>query len=127
MKSTFGRLTAEWVTFGISAAVVLVVVGLLVAQLFGTEDPAAPVARQHGEVRQSAGWFFVPVDVTNEGDLTAADVQVVVELTVGEEVIDGEQVVDFLGGSETERLIFSFDTDPSEGELTVRVASYAQP
>jgi uncharacterized protein (TIGR02588 family) len=127
MTARPGRASAEWATFAVSSAIVLAVVVLLAAGLFGSEEPAAPVARQAGEARESAGAHFVPVDVTNHGDLTAADVQVVAELTVDGQVTDGEQVVDFLAGGETERLVFSFDQDPREGDLVVRVGGYRQP
>lgn len=121
------RNTAEWIVFAVCCGVVLLVVGLLTAELLGPEDRAAPIAKQHGEIRQVAGRYFVPVEVWNEGDLTAADVQVVAELTVEGEVTDGEQLVSFLAGGETERLVFSFDHHPDAGELVVRVGSYAQP
>lgn len=121
------RTAPEWITFGVCCAVVLAVVALLGSQLFAGEEPAAPVAQQRGAIRQSAGTWYVPVDVTNEGDLTAADVQVVAELTIGGQVTDGEQIVAFLGGRETERLVFAFEDDPTTGQLEVRVGSYAQP
>lgn len=127
MSARLSRSTAEWTTFAVCCAVVLLVVVLLGSQLFGTEEPAAPTARRQGEVREAAGRFFVPVDVTNEGDLTAADVQVIAELTIGGEVVDAEQLVDFLAGSETERVVFSFDDDPRRGDLVVRVGGYARP
>lgn len=121
------RTTAEWIVFACCSAVVLAVVVLLGSQLFGSEEPAAPVARQQGEVREAAGRFYVPVDVTNEGDLTAADVQVLAELTIAGKTVDGEQTVDFLAGQETERLVFSFDDDPRTGDLVVRVGGHSQP
>lgn len=127
MSTRLGRTTAEWTVFAVSAAVVLVVLALLGAQLLGSEEPAAPVARQRGEIQEAAGRFYVPVDVTNEGDLTAADVQVIAELTIGGETVDGEQTVAFLAGSETERLVFSFDDDPADGELVVRVGGFSKP
>jgi uncharacterized protein (TIGR02588 family) len=127
MSGRAGRNAAEWATFTVCSAIVLVVVGLLVSQLFGTEEPAAPVARQQGEIRRSAGHFFVPVDVINEGDVTAAEVQVVAELTIDGEVTDAEQRVDFLAGSETATLVFAFEDDPHDGELVVSVRGYSEP
>ena len=127
MSGRTGRTVAEWVTFAVSAAIVLAVVVLLGTGLFGTEDPAAPVARPQGEVREVAGRWFVPVDVTNHGDQTAASVQVLAELTVGDSVVETEQVVDFLAGSETAQVVFSFDEDPQQGELEVRVGGYTEP
>lgn len=127
MSERSRRTTAEWVVFACSCAIVVAVVVLLGSQLPGAEEPATPVAHLRGEVREAAGRFYVPVDVTNEGDLTAADVQVLAELTIDGKTFDGEQTVDFLAGQETERLVFSFDDDPRSGELVVRVAGHSQP
>jgi uncharacterized protein (TIGR02588 family) len=121
------RGRAEWATFAAAAAVLLAVLALLTAQLFRTDEPAAPVAGRTGEVREAASRFFVDVDVTNEGDLTAADVQVLAELTIAGEVVEGEQTVDFLAGGETARLVFSFDGDPRRGDLVVRVGGHSRP
>ena len=69
----------------------------------------------------------MPVQVVNRGDDAAASVQVTAELRVGSEVATGDLSIDFLGGSETQELVFVFRDDPSEGELTVEVVGFAQP
>ena len=51
----------------------------------------------------------------------------VATLTVGDEVHEGEQVVDFVAGGEEEPLVFVFPDDPGGGDLEVAVASYADP
>lgn len=124
---TTGRNVAEWVTFGVASAIIALVAGLMVVQSFGSSDPPAPVAERVGAVRDEGGHFFVPVDVTNRGDETAAAVQVIAELTVDGETTSGDQVIDFLGGSEVVHLTFAFDTDPSAGELVVSVTGFSDP
>ena len=126
-RSSAQRTTAEWVTFAISCAVLLVVVGLVVLDMAGSDDPPAPTATQAGPVRTSDNHFFVPVEVVNVGDATAANVQVTAELVIGTQSYSGDQTIDFLGGGERVELAFSFDEDPAQGELSIRVSSYAVP
>ncbi len=45
----------------------------------------------------------------------------------GEVVADGEQVVDFLSGGETQEIVFVFDTTAPDPEILLRVASYTVP
>ena len=121
------RGTAEWVTFAVATAVLLAIVALIVFQVGGVGDPAAPVATIDGPVTESNGQWTVPVRVENDGDVTASAVQVQAELTVGTETMSADQTIDFLPAGDSEDLVFTFDTDPAEGELVVRVASYGLP
>lgn len=127
MSEQDGRTTAEWVTFAVSCAVLLVVVALVVVQLVGEHDPAAPEAHRVGPVRVVGGQHFVDVAVTNGGDATAANVQVTASLVIDGESTEGDQSIDFLAGGETEDLVFVFDDAPSDGELTVAVSGYGVP
>lgn len=120
------RTTAEWVTFAASSAVLLVVVALIALQMLGTDDPPAPVATTKS-IREVAGAFHVDVSVRNDGDDTAANVQISADLTVGGNVSTGDQTIDFLAGAEVADIVFVFDDDPREGELVVVVTGYAAP
>jgi uncharacterized protein (TIGR02588 family) len=71
--------------------------------------------------------WFVEVSVENRGGATAADVQVVAELTTGGETTTADQMIDFLAAEETEDIVFVFGSDPATGELTVRVGSFTAP
>lgn len=122
-----GRSAAEWVTFGASCVVLLVVLALILVQMRDDEDPPAPAATLAGEVRQVGGQYHVAVVVDNDGDRTAANVQVTAELTIDGTAATGDQTIDFLAGGETVDLVFVFDADPHEGELTVTVSGYAEP
>lgn len=121
------RSTAEWVTFGAATAVVALVIGLILAQIPGNDDPAAPTARTAGPAERRADVFVVPVEVTNQGDAAAENVQVAAELQLGEETFEADQVVDFLAAGETEELQFVFEDDPEDGELMVRVTGFSRP
>lgn len=109
-----------------SAAVVVSVVALIVAQIPGHDRPAAPVARVE-RVREVGDAFHVDVTVRNDGDETAANVQVSAELTVDGEASTGDQTLDFLSGGEHRDVSFVFDQDPELGRLRVVVTGYAEP
>lgn len=121
------RTRPEWVAFGVSALILAVVVGLLVVRAFHTDAAAAPIADRPGAVQEVNGQFFVPVEIVNRGDLGAAQVQVVAELTIEGNTTSSDQTVDFLGGGETQALTFIFAENPAEGDLTISVASFAEP
>lgn len=120
------RTTAERVTFAVSAALLLAIVAVIVLQLFGDETPPAPVATVE-RVRLVADRYHVTVKVDNEGDQTAASVQVTAELDVAGQTSTGDQTIDFLAGGEEARVAFVFDDDPGDGELTVVVSGYTIP
>lgn len=121
-----GRTPAEWTTLIVSSIVLAVVVGLIVAQLMSTTEPAAPRA-EVGRIERIADRYRVMVTVLNDGDETAANVQVSAELVSDGATETGDLSIDFLAGGEEEELVFLFDDDPSVGELTVAVTSYADP
>lgn len=124
-----GRSLAEWVSFGVAAAILGVVAGL-VAYLWwsapGT-DPVLAVA-QTGAVRQAGGQYYVPFEVTNSGGLTAEAVVVRGELLVGGKAVEELEVeFSFLSGGEVEQGAFIFTRDPRAGELRLRAGSYSLP
>ena len=122
------RTTAEWFTFALSSMVVLGVVALIGTQLLDGHDPPVISARATTPVRQAGDRYYVPVEVENAGDETAANVQITVSLTIDDEVVtEADQTVDFLAGGETASLVFAFDEDPDDGELDVQATGYEEP
>lgn len=114
-------------TFGVSLAVLVVVVALLLAQLGRDAPPAPAVAIVEGEVDRQGDVFHVPVDVGNDGERAAANVQVLAELVGPEGAEMSDQTIDFLGAGESERLVFVFTTDPADGDLSVVVGGFTVP
>lgn len=121
------RTTAEWVTFGISVAILLVVVGLIALQATGSDSPALPRVLKTGPVEHRGDHYLVPVEIRNDGGATAETVQVTAELTLGEETIEADQTVEFLAQGERAEVTFVFEQDPASGELVVRVSGYTVP
>jgi len=122
-----GRTTPEWIAFAMSLLLLGGVVGLIVRDLIEPESPAQPVAKIVGEPRRAGDQFIVTVEVTNEGDETAVEVQVQAELVLGEETLEGDQTLELLPGSATEEVEIVLPEDPAGGELTARVTSFQNP
>jgi uncharacterized protein (TIGR02588 family) len=120
------RTAAEWTAFACSSVVLAVLVVLIALQI-GNDRPAAPVATLVGGARAVGDLHHVDVRLTNDGDDTAANVQVSAELVIDGEATTADQTVDFLAGGEDEELVFVFEDDPANGELTISVASFAEP
>lgn len=121
------RTGAEWVALAGSCAVLGVLVLLVVLQLIGAQDPAAPTVQSIGESRAVGDLHHVEVTVRNEGDETAEAVQVTAALVVDDETTEGDQTIDFLAGGEEVDLVFVFAEDPGDGDLTVEVSGFTVP
>jgi uncharacterized protein (TIGR02588 family) len=121
------RTAAEWATFGVSALVLLLVVGLIGLQASESDRPALPRVLTTGPVERQGDRFLVPVEIRNEGGATAEAVQVTAELTVGPDTVEADQTVEFLAEGERAEVVFVFERNPAEGELEVRVSGYTVP
>ncbi len=124
-----GRPLAEWVSFGIAAAILLAVAGLVVYYWLAVpQGPTVLTAAPSGEIREVGGQFYVPFVVVNSGGNTAAGLRVVAELRAGGAVVErGEQVFNYLAGGERQEGTFVFRHDPRLGELTLGIGSYRRP
>jgi uncharacterized protein (TIGR02588 family) len=125
-----GRSVAEWTSLGISLAIVLTLVGLVAYQHFvgATRPPAIEVRPLLDAVRRVDGQYYVPIEITNRGDLTAQDVRV--QIVLGSEQRRGESAtlaVDFLAGGATAHATVIFGEDPAQRGLTVGSTSFLGP
>ncbi|MDQ5823874.1 MAG: hypothetical protein M3441_06620 [Chloroflexota bacterium] len=123
------RTTAEWVSLLVSVAIVLALVGGLVYQVFarGNRPPIIEVKPLMEEVRQEGDSYYLSLDITNNGDRTAENVEVMLSLDTGEGDPETMQFqVQFLDGGETENQTVIFRNNPAEGELT-HTASFHVP
>ncbi|HEX8218030.1 MAG TPA: hypothetical protein VF914_02325 [Chloroflexia bacterium] len=123
------RTTAEWVSLFISMAIVLTLVGGLIYQIFagGHRPPAIEVTPLMEEIRQEGDSYYLSLDITNNGDRTAENVEVMLTLDTGEGDPETMQFqVQFLDGGETENQTVIFKNNPAQGELT-HTASFHVP
>ena len=121
------RTAAEWIALACSCLLLGVLTGLIVWRMGSEREPAAPVVEIAEAIRTVDGVHHVEVVVSNEGDTTAANVQVTAELTIGGTTSTADQLIDFLPGGAEEELVFVFEDDPAEGELSVVVSGFSVP
>ena len=126
MSKRPARTAAEWTTFAISVAILLVVIAAIAVEAMREDENAQPVASVE-RTERVGDQFQVFVTVENRGDKAAAAVQVTASLEVDGETAEADQTVDFLAGDDEAELVFVFDGDPDDGELTVEVASFGVP
>jgi uncharacterized protein (TIGR02588 family) len=135
-----GRSRAEWTSLGISLAIVAVLVAILtVDQLQGPgREPRLTATVRQEEVRQEGEAYYLPVEVTNRGDLAARDVRVLVTLGAplaaggagGGEAEVAELQLDFVPGGGRAGGTAVFRQDPRRaggGGPAAVVTSYVDP
>ncbi|MGH7563552.1 MAG: hypothetical protein ACREK5_03915 [Gemmatimonadota bacterium] len=115
----------------ISGALVAALIGYLVVHAVGSNDPPAIVAGAvPGESWTRDGMTYLAIDVKNEGDLAASDVQIQVQPDD-----DGAEIrrtsIDYLAGGETARIYVavprSTTATGADGELHVLVVGFKEP
>lgn len=131
-KEAPGRLST--LTAAVSGALVAALVGYLAVHAVGSNAPPAIVADAVPEANWSrAGVTYLAIDVRNEGDLPASDVQIQVQPEK-----DGEEIrhasVDYLAGGETSRIYVAVSgasptaaEESSARELHVMVVGFKEP
>lgn len=115
------RTAAEWVTFGVSLSLLLALVGLVIflALTKGNKLSTIKIEPVLTEVRQEGDAYYLPVNITNDGDNAVGDVEVQLSLTLeGEEPETIAFTVPFLAGGETQEETVIFTKDPAQGELS---------
>lgn len=114
---TGGRKLAEWVTMGVSTALVLGVVGFLIYQMTREQGPfvAVEVRLLADQTRQSGGRYVTPVEIHNRGRRTLRSFRG--EVTF--QTPDGtpgkrEFEIDYLGEQVRRTVYVYFDRRPNE-------------
>ena len=129
-KQSGCRSAAEWTSLGISAAIVLLLVGLVAYQQLtgGSRPPTIDVMPRLDQVRRADDAYYVPVDIANRGDLTAQDVRVRLSHASDRGRQQSSELrVDYLAGGATTHGTVVFRDDPSQGSLGVDMLSFLQP
>ena len=123
------RSTAERISFWLALAILAGLIGGVGYLWMSDRNQTPPVLELSTDnTEQRKNHYYLPFTVTNTGGRTASTVQVIAELRVDGEIVEwGEQTVEFLSRKEETSGAFVFVRNPSQGELTVRVASYQTP
>jgi uncharacterized protein (TIGR02588 family) len=122
-----GLKVAEWVTLGVSLAIILGVAGYLLYQALQNEPPfIAPEIRPVLErVERRNGQYILPVEVRNPGRRTLRDLKIEISWQSAEgskEHIDF--TIDYLGESSTQTVFFYLNEDPKSLQPEVRPTHY---
>ena len=118
----------EWLIGGISAALVVALLGYLAYRGLATDGRPPEFAVAVEKIDRLGERFHVSVAVSNSGGATAAGV--IVRATLGEqgELIEtGEIEFDYLPAGSTRRGAFVFANDPASRELELSVLGYTDP
>jgi uncharacterized protein (TIGR02588 family) len=117
----------EWSVFAVSLALIGGVVAALLYAQFTSHDRPPSVHAALGTPTRAGDGFAVPLEVRNEGDATAAEVEIEVTLTSGDAVERSTAVLAFVPHGSTRRAWVGFRHDPSRGRLHARVVGYREP
>lgn len=118
----------EWTIFGLSLLLILATAGVLIQQQFSLGEKPPDPQVELGIPEVHAGYFAVPVTVTNRGDATAANLHLEVVLRLpGGESETGQMELPFLPRRSTREGWVTFHHDPGEGKLEPRVLGYEKP
>ncbi len=120
------RTSAEWVSFAVAVVILLALIGAIATEALKSHTPPRPVATVQ-QTQRVDDRYEVTVSVENRGDLAAEQVQVVASLEIDGETTEGDQAVDFLAGGNDQELVFYFEDNPDDGELSVEVTGFTVP
>lgn len=123
------RRTAEWVSLGISALLILSIAAYLLWEGVTAQQTAVPVdVKVRPDRTQQAGERYVlPVEVRNNGQVTLRDLRIVVELAGADAGADAgprEIDIDYLGQRSGQTLYLYFDRDPRSLDVRARPVQY---
>ena len=116
----------EWTVFGVSAAVILAVAGLLVHEQITAGERPADLSIAVGAAVQVSEGFAVPLDLRNSGDTSAEDVHVSVILRGGE-TEESDVTFPFVPYRSARRGWVMFSRQPGAAHLEARVLGYREP
>lgn len=117
----------EWSVFGVSAALIALVIGFLVFESATIGDALPDIEVRTGTPEARTGHFAVPLEVTNKGDQTAEGVHIEVVLRSGGKEERADLEIAFLPRRGSREAWVTFKADPRQGALEARVLGYEKP
>lgn len=121
------RRLAEWLTFGISAALVLALAGHLAWRLREPVDDVAfaHVVLRRADVREDGGRFALPIEIENPSRRAMRDVLIRVRRPGPENTRESVDVlVDYLGQRSSQTIYVYSSADPRAGAVDAEAISY---
>lgn len=128
MSASIPRPSPEWVSAIVSAALILLVSGAIAYEWVAGGDSPPRLVVRHGDLAAHGGLLYVPFEVLNAGDTTAAGVAVVGELRRGGRVHEQSTMhVDFVSPGERASGQFIFSGPVEGAEVVVRPTGFRTP
>jgi uncharacterized protein (TIGR02588 family) len=117
----------EWTVFGISSAIVLTTLVLLMMAAITVKKGPARIRAGTGKPVVENGWLRIPVTVTNDGESVAANVDVQVTIGSGADQRDAGFSVDFVPRGATRTGSVSFKGTELPQNVECGVLGYEEP
>ena len=122
-----GKNALEWVVFGMSSALVVAMIGVLILTAIRWEGRPPELAATLGEPELKDGAVTVVVEVINRGDIAASDVEIVAVRSAGGEEQSASVVLDFVPRHGIRRGQVSFPDVTEAGSFKVAGIGFAEP
>ncbi len=116
------RTAAEWITLGISAAIILSLIGLITWLYFRetSNQVLLEVHPQMEAVFTQNGQYYLPVKLSNVGDETAANLWVALKLTGSQGQTETAEInLNFIPAHGYHQADVAFTQDPRQGQLDI--------
>jgi uncharacterized protein (TIGR02588 family) len=117
----------EWIVFGTSLLVIIVLVGLLIHGAVMTREAPPRLQVFLGEARRVESLFIVPVVVENQGGRAAAEARIEVVLESPNHVERAGFDLAYAPAGSIRRGEVAFGADPGQGRLSGRVLGFEVP
>lgn len=117
----------EWTVFGLSTALVLATVVLLVIAAFRTQPGPARLRVTTGKPLAADGWITIPVTVRNDGGQVAENVEIRVAIGAGDSRREAGFTVDYVPRDAERKGAVSFRGDVPDVRLTCEILGYRKP
>ena len=121
------RKVAEWVTLGISVALILGLAGYLVYQALQPQPPYVPAEAQvlMNRVIEKEGKYILPIEIINHGRLTLRDLTVEVEYRSPDGKTETHELtIDYLGEQSRQKAYVYFDEHPRGLQVKANPTTY---
>jgi uncharacterized protein (TIGR02588 family) len=127
MNNKINKNWLEWTVFGLSAVLIVLVIGFLIFESATIGDALPDIQVQTGKPEARTDHFAVPLEVMNKGDQTAEGVHIEVVLRAGGKEERADLEIAFLPRRGRREAWVTFKADPRDGKLEARVLGYEKP
>ncbi len=119
------RSSAEWVSLAVSLILLAGLIAIVAWLWLNSSGMPASFRVEQGAVRNERGQFYLPVHITNDGEVTATEVKVEGLLASSGQEERSDTTFDFIPAHSTVEGVLIFSQNPANA--TVRVLSYQLP